>query len=108
MRLKLSSLAFSLLAVLVAPSLAQRPPGADLPPPVTVITSDAMERSYFQAYCMTCHQGTAAPAGMRIDRLDTAHVEKDAEKWEKIVWKVRAGMMPPAGRPRPDAKTLRR
>src|SRR5579871_4461139 len=106
MRLKLTSLAMALLAVLAAPAHAQRPPGVNLPPPVTVITSEAMERTYFQSYCMTCHQGTAAPAGMRIDRLDTAHVERDAEKWERIVWKVRAGMMPPAGRPRPDAKTL--
>jgi hypothetical protein len=106
MRPKLTVLAFASFAMFVAPSPAQRPPAGNLPPAVTVITSDSMERSYLQAYCMTCHSGTAAPAGMRIDRLDTAHVEKDAEKWERIVWKVRAGMMPPAGLPRPDAKTL--
>ena len=42
---------------------------------------------------------------MQIDKLDTANVEKNAEKWEKVVRKLRAGMMPPAGNPRPDAKT---
>ncbi|HTC88184.1 MAG TPA: DUF1592 domain-containing protein, partial [Bryobacteraceae bacterium] len=30
----------------------------------------------------------------------------NAETWEKVVRKVRAGMMPPAGAPRPDRKTL--
>jgi hypothetical protein len=32
-------------------------------------------------------------------------VEKDADKWEKVVRKLRAGMMPPAGMPRPAAAT---
>ena len=43
--------------------------------------------------------------GMQIDKLDTANVEKNAEKWEKVVRKLRAGMMPPSGMRRPDHKT---
>ena len=39
---------------------------------------------------------------MHLDKLDPAHVEKDAENWEKVVRKLRAGMMPPAGEARPD------
>ncbi len=31
---------------------------------------------------------------------------KSAETWEKVIRKVRAGMMPPPGMPRPDAATL--
>ncbi|HEY2842924.1 MAG TPA: DUF1592 domain-containing protein, partial [Bryobacteraceae bacterium] len=34
--------------------------------------------------------------------LDTAHVEKNPEEWERVVRKIRAGMMPPSGAPRPD------
>ena len=49
---------------------------------------------------MTCHSGPDAPMGMEIDKLDTANVEKNAEKWEKVVRKLRAGMMPPAGNAR--------
>ena len=75
------------------------------PPSVTAITSAAMERSYFQAYCVTCHSGPYAKAGLEIDKLDTAHVEKDADKWEKAVRMLRSGMMPKAGEPRPDQKT---
>ncbi len=36
-----------------------------------------------------------------LDNLDTANVEPDAEKWETVVHKIRAGMMPPSGMPRP-------
>ena len=32
-----------------------------------------------------------------IDNLDLAHVGEHAEQWEKVVRKLRAGMMPPAG-----------
>ena len=85
---------------------SQAPPTINYPPSVASIPSASVERSYFQAYCQTCHQGAAAPQGLRIDKLDTTNVSKDAEKWERVVWKVRAGMMPPAGKPRPDAKTL--
>jgi hypothetical protein len=85
------------------PSAAPVP--ISLPPSVSAVTSAGMERSYFQAYCPTCHQGPNAPAGLQLDKLDTANVEKDAEKWEKVIWKTRAGMMPPAGKPRPDART---
>ena len=75
------------------------------PPSVSVITSAAQEHSYFQAYCFTCHSGPNAKADMHLDKLDAAHVEKDAEKWERVVRMLRAGMMPKSGMPRPDWKT---
>jgi hypothetical protein len=84
-----------------APAAPVIPP----PPPVSTIASATAERSYFQAYCFTCHSGPDAPMGMEIDKLDTAHVEKNPAKWEKVVLKLRAGMMPPSGMRRPDAKT---
>lgn len=75
------------------------------PPTVASITSPTAEHSYFQAYCFKCHSGPNAEMGMNIDKLDTAHVEKNPDKWEKVVRKLRAGMMPPSGQRRPDAKT---
>ena len=35
--------------------------------------------------------------------MDPAQVAQDAEAWEKVVRKLRAGMMPPQGSPRPNA-----
>jgi mono/diheme cytochrome c family protein len=80
-------------------------PAKPLPAPVTTITSSAAERTMIDAYCVTCHKGPGAPASLQLDTLDTANVEKNAESWEKVVRKLRAGMMPPAGNPRPDTKT---
>jgi hypothetical protein len=33
--------------------------------------------------------------------MNLADIPADAEVWEKVIRKVRAGMMPPAGMPRP-------
>ena len=42
-----------------------------------------------------------------LDKLDLAQVGEHAEQWEKVVRKLRAGMMPPAGMPRPERRSLR-
>ncbi len=71
----------------------------------TAVASADAEHALLDEYCFTCHQGAGAPAGLELDKLDLTHVEKNADTWEKVVRKVRAGMMPPAGNPRPDAAT---
>ena len=71
------------------------------------VTSAPQERAVLDFYCVTCHKGAGAPAGLALDKLDPANVEKDADKWEKVVRKLRAGMMPPAGMPRPSRGDLR-
>src|SRR5947207_2125286 len=63
-------------------------------------TSDVLNK-----YCVTCHNGRLKTAGLQIDSLDVTHVAGDAQRWEKIVTKLRTGEMPPPGRPRPDAAT---
>jgi hypothetical protein len=45
-------------------------------------------------------------AGLLLDQLDPAHIHDHAETWEKVVRKLRAGMMPPAGMRRPDPPVL--
>src|SRR4051794_38743548 len=71
----------------------------------TTIASPAAEHELFEQYCFDCHSGKAPEAGLHLDKLDLAHVEKDAEKWELAVRKLRAGMMPPSGMERPDVAT---
>ena len=63
-------------------------------------------RALFTRYCLTCHNETQAERGavpVAFDRLDLASPGANAEIWEQVVRKMRAGVMPPAGRPRPDA-----
>jgi hypothetical protein len=44
---------------------------------------------------------------LALDHLDAANPGADAEVWERVIVKLRAGMMPPPGMPRPDAATYR-
>ena len=58
-------------------------------------------------YCITCHNSKAKAAGLALDGTDLlAHVSQNAEVFEKVVRKLRAGMMPPPGAPRPDPAVL--
>ena len=56
-------------------------------------------------YCVECHNKTAKTANLAIDTLNIARVQDNVHEWEKIVRKLRAGMMPPAGQERPDNET---
>jgi cytochrome c551/c552 len=57
-------------------------------------------------YCVTCHNEKLKTGGLALDKLDLDRIGANAETWEKVVRKVRAGMMPPAGARRPDRKAL--
>jgi len=61
------------------------------------------QRAVLDRYCVTCHNQKLKTAGLTLDTLDLAHIGEHAEQWEKVVRKLRAGMMPPAGLPRPNA-----
>src|SRR5262245_56535422 len=57
-------------------------------------------------YCVTCHNQRAKTAGLMLDTLDYQHIENDAATWEKVIRKIKTGMMPPAGARRPDRSVL--
>ena len=65
-------------------------------------TPSSSHRALLDRYCVTCHNERLRTAGLTLDTLDVANVAGDAEVWEKVVRKLRAGAMPPGGRPRPD------
>ena len=60
------------------------------------------QRALLDRYCVGCHNERLKTAGLTLDALDVGRVGDGADSWEKVVRKVRMGMMPPAGRPRPD------
>ena len=41
---------------------------------------------------------------MSLDLIDVAKVSEHAEVWEKVVRKLRTGMMPPPNRPQPPSE----
>src|SRR5688572_12752615 len=59
-----------------------------------------------QKYCLTCHSARVKTAGLSLDGMNPADAAAHADVWEKVVTKLRGGMMPPQGMPRPDEPTL--
>ena len=62
----------------------------------------AAQRAVLDRYCVVCHNAKLKTANLELDKLDLAHLVNQAEIGEKVVRKLRAGMMPPAKMPRPD------
>src|SRR5262245_25525573 len=63
------------------------------------------QKEVLEYYCVECHNKTARTANLAIDTLNIARVGENVAEWERIVRKLRAGMMPPAGQERPDKAT---
>jgi hypothetical protein len=78
-------------------SLAGRPQAR--PNPAASVAPDY--RADLDRYCVTCHNERTKTAGLALDTLELSDVPRHAETWEKVIRKLRTGMMPPAGRPRP-------
>jgi hypothetical protein len=62
----------------------------------------SVHRALLDRYCVTCHNEKLRTGGLALDTIDVANVAEGADVWEKVVRKLRAGVMPPSGRPRPD------
>jgi cytochrome c5 len=62
-------------------------------------------RAVVDRYCVTCHNERTKTGGLTLDEIDLSNVPAGADVWEKVVRKVRVGMMPPQGAPRPDQDT---
>ena len=80
-----------------APVYVQEPSSSARPAALT------RQRTLLDQYCVTCHNQTSKTAGLTLDNIDIEHVSENAPAWEKVVRKLRARAMPPAGVPRPDS-----
>ena len=59
------------------------------------------QRELLDKYCITCHNYTDYAGGLEFE-LSIRHPQDDAQVTEKMLKKLRVGMMPPAGKDRPD------
>jgi mono/diheme cytochrome c family protein len=64
------------------------------------------EQAIVKQYCTGCHNQRLRTGGLALDTLAMTDVSADAHVWEKVIRKLRAGAMPPAGARRPDRATL--
>jgi uncharacterized protein DUF1592/uncharacterized protein DUF1588/uncharacterized protein DUF1585/uncharacterized protein DUF1587 len=60
-------------------------------------------RATLDKYCVTCHSERLHTAGVVLEGIDVANPAAHADLWERVITKLHARSMPPAGLPRPDA-----
>ena len=99
------------------PAPSATPPATPAPPaPVTgqsVARASAPRaaaidaHALVQKYCASCHSDRAKTAGLSLQNLDPETTAATHHAiWEKVVLKLRGGMMPPRTAPRPDDAAL--
>src|SRR5439155_15104942 len=118
---RLLAIGCAVLAPFMTVVLGQAGPGgAQAGQPATASTapqspqsqpSTSPQRALLDRYCVGCHNQRAKGSGqeaarkLTLDDLDPARVSEHPDKWELVVRKLRAGMMPPANSRRPDKST---
>jgi hypothetical protein len=81
-----------------APIMAVAHAGASL--------TSADQTAMVKQYCATCHNDRTKAGGLSLASFDAAQAASHSEVTEKMIRKLRAGMMPPAGARRPDSDSV--
>src|SRR4051812_48018994 len=71
----------------------------------TIVSADELTK-VVQKTCTGCHNDGLLVGGMSLDSFRVADAAKHPQLAEKMITKLRAGMMPPPGEERPSADTL--
>src|SRR5687767_6439439 len=66
----------------------------------------ATQQELVSRYCLACHNDRAKTGNLSLEKMDPDNAAADAEVWEKVARKLRAGLMPPSGAPRPERAAL--
>jgi hypothetical protein len=89
------------------------PPGQSQPIAslhATAVTSPALAPATLtevvQRYCVTCHNDQLLTGNVSLQAFDVERAGEKPETAERMIRKLRAGMMPPPGAPRPEGDTL--
>jgi Protein of unknown function (DUF1592)/Protein of unknown function (DUF1588)/Protein of unknown function (DUF1585)/Protein of unknown function (DUF1587)/Protein of unknown function (DUF1595) len=64
------------------------------------------QRALVDEYCAGCHNPKLSSGGLSLAGMDPARPGPHAAEWEKVLVKLRAGMMPPSGAKRPAEAAL--
>ena len=93
-------------ALLIVAALSAQGPSTPAPAGASTDKPPATQRAIVDKYCAGCHNARVKSGGLMLDSLDLSRLWDHAEIAEKVVLKLRAGMMPPPRMPRPDRATL--
>ncbi len=83
--------------VAVTRPVASAPPVQPVSPPAGDLLQATVDR-----YCLACHNDRTRTAGLTLAGVSAADGAGQAPVLERVLQKLRAGEMPPAGRPAPD------
>ncbi len=67
----------------------------------------ATTQAALRRYCYGCHNTRTRSGNFVLEGLDLADAGAHADAWERVVRKLRGGLMPPARAPRPDDASYR-
>ncbi len=67
---------------------------------------DAADRELVEEYCVRCHNERRLRGNLSLEGFDPARAHEEAEVAERMIRKLRAGMMPPPGAARPAGDSL--
>ncbi|MCH7991357.1 MAG: DUF1592 domain-containing protein [Gemmatimonadetes bacterium] len=95
-----------LLLLGVASDVGQRADGNFLHVPARIAETDSTLNAVIDEYCVRCHSDRRLSGDMSLESFDAGTPEANARLAEKIIHKLRAGMMPPVGARRPPEETL--
>ena len=73
--------------------------------PVAELASEELD-AVVKTYCQVCHNDVMLTGNMSLQEFSVDNAVERAETAEKMIVKLRAGMMPPPGMPRPSPDTL--
>jgi hypothetical protein len=67
----------------------------------------AAQHAFLNQYCAYCHNDQTKSGSMSLTSLDLSHITRSADLAEKVIRKVRVGLMPPPGMPRPKPAVIK-
>src|SRR5687768_6618460 len=85
-----------------APAPAVPPARRPAASAASTAATTARQQALLDQYCVSCHNDRVKTANLSLQGLDLAAVGDHAELWEKVVRKLRAGVMPPPDVKRPS------
>jgi mono/diheme cytochrome c family protein len=66
-------------------------------------SATSSQRQFLNRYCATCHDQRQKSGGLSLVEADVSRPDAQPEVWEKVVRKLRTGVMPPPNMPQPSA-----
>src|SRR5438445_6962015 len=88
------------------PAISHPQPARTSTAPIPALSNDA-QNALIKQNCVGCHNDKAKTGGLTLASFDAAHPEQNPDVAEKMIHKLRLGMMPPPEvRRRPEAAAV--